>query len=86
MYISAELPIICWKEMAISDFVEENNIGICINELSEIDEVLSSIDDKRYNEMLDNIIYIKKRVSSGYYIKNALNKVNDLIEKHKICN
>lgn len=79
MYIVSELPIICWNEMAISEFVKDNNIGICINSLDEINKILNSITDQQYKIMLDNIINLKSKVSTGYYTNRALSKIQSLI-------
>ena len=80
MYIAAELPIICWKDMAISKFVEKNRIGICIDKLENINYELDRIDDKEYKAMLENVRKIKKKISVGYYSECALDKVNKIIQ------
>lgn len=79
MYIVSELPIICWNEMAISEFIKENNIGICINSLDEINKILNNITEEQYKIMLDNVIDLKSKISTGYYTNRALSKVQSLI-------
>jgi hypothetical protein len=74
LYIRCHCPIIIWKEAALASFVAENNIGLCIQSLRELDTVLSSISPEIYNEMQKNVRMINKRISSGYYITKALHE------------
>lgn len=75
MYIAAGLPIICWTNMAVADFVEKNKIGICINNLNEINNKLKQITDEQYSAMQKNVLKIQNRVRKGEYIRSAINKI-----------
>lgn len=80
MYIAAELPIICWSEMAIAEFVRQQNIGICIDKLDDIEKILKKISNEEYNIKVMNVVNIKKKIIRGYYTKKAIATVNELIE------
>lgn len=75
MYIAAGLPIICWNKMAISEFVVENNIGICIDSINKLDEKIKEIDQVTYNKMLNKVLNLRKKIIDGYFIKDALSKI-----------
>lgn len=77
-YINAGLPLIVWSNSAVADLVDKYNIGIKINNLNEIDEAISLIDESKYRDMMNNLLDIQKKLSSDYYLKNAL---GDLIAK-----
>lgn len=79
MYIAAGLPIVCWSKMAIADFVEENGIGISIDNLNELKDVISNINDEQYNNMLNKLKRIRDRVISGYYINKSLISTNNIL-------
>lgn len=73
LYVRCHLPIITWEKAAMSTFILQNRIGICVNSLEELDTVLPSISVDEYEEMTHNIKEISKNVASGYYLKQALN-------------
>lgn len=71
LYIRSGLPLIIWEKAAMADFVRENNIGLSVSSLTQLDEILSSVDEERYIEMKRNVDVINKRLSDGYYFKTA---------------
>ena len=74
LYIRCQLPIIIWKEAALATLVLEEKIGLCINSLDELDSILASLSPEMYSEMKQNTIRICERLSSGYYITQALRR------------
>jgi len=80
LYIRCELPVIIWDKAALADFVKENNIGICISSLNDLDEILKDLSIEDYAEMKANAKAISTRLSEGYYfskvIKEVVNKLS----------
>ena len=72
MYLSSGLPVFVWKESAMADFVIKNGIGYAIGSLPEIDSIMESIDCDTYNKLLANVEKIKERLTSGYYLTQAI--------------
>ena len=75
LYIRCGLPVIIWKQAALASFVQENNIGISVGSLKEIDERLAQISSTEYKEMIENVKVIDERLSRGYYFCRAISKV-----------
>ncbi|WP_195218204.1 hypothetical protein [Turicibacter sanguinis] len=75
MYVVAELPVICWSKMAIADFVKKNNIGFCIEKISDIDGFLEKISQEEYDKMLKNVLKLKSELIKGNFTKKALSKI-----------
>lgn len=75
LYIVSQLPLIVPSSSAISQFILKNKIGITIDNIKDIDERLKQISDKEYKEMQDNLRKLSKKLSSGYYLKNVVNKI-----------
>lgn len=75
LYLASDLPVIVWEKAAIADFVIKNNIGITINSLENISSILNDIGDEEYSIMRLNASKIGKKVRSGEYVKNALDKI-----------
>lgn len=79
MYISAEMPIIAWKESAVAKIVQEKNIGIAVNNLNEIKDCLNNITEEEYKIMTENVKVLSKQIRSGSFLKNALKKIKSKI-------
>ncbi len=72
LYIAAGKPIITWKKAAIADFVLENEIGIVVDSLEELNSLNLS---KNYEKMKNNILKLKKLIAEGFYLKSAINQI-----------
>lgn len=79
LYVAAGLPIIIWKQAALADFVEKNQIGITINSLSELNAKLCNVTDKEYNDFRLNLRELKMHVRNGDFLKEALRKVDAIL-------
>lgn len=75
LYIASKIPIICWEKAAVAEFIFENNIGILISNLSEIDEKLSKITIEDYRTMEKKISEISEKVTSGYFTKKIIKEI-----------
>ncbi|WP_448863439.1 hypothetical protein [Clostridium sp.] len=72
MCMAAGKPVITWRKAAISDFVNREGIGICVDSLED----LNNIDlEENYYSFKENVLKIKKKVANGYYLKSALDKI-----------
>ena len=71
LYIAAGKPVITWKNAAIAQFVEDNNIGITVNSLRELNEHDLSSD---YLTMKRNVLKIKKQIAEGKYLERAIKR------------
>lgn len=74
LYLAAGIPVLIWKEAAIAKFVEENNVGILIDNLEEIEEVLNNIPQEKLEEIQKNAKEVGMRLRDGYYFKKAMIK------------
>lgn len=75
MYIASRMPVIVWKESAISHFVIKENIGICIESISDIEDMMKDISESQYKLFVDNINLIRSKIISGYYTNKAIQVV-----------
>ncbi|MDR3140163.1 MAG: galactofuranosyltransferase [Tannerellaceae bacterium] len=75
LYIRCNLPLIIWKEAALAPFITENRIGLCIGSIEELNTALPAVSVEEYGEMKKNVCAINARISSGYYLTNALSLV-----------
>lgn len=75
LYLSSGIPVIIWKKAALAELVEKYNIGLTIDSLSELDQLLDKLDAKKYQQMYDNTRVIAEKLRSGYYIQKAIKQL-----------
>ena len=76
LYMACGIPVIIWKQAALASFVEQNSIGITINSLIELNDILKKINYKDYQKMKKNVKQIQTRVLKGQYLLDAIKKTN----------
>ena len=85
LYLAAGLPVIVWKESALADYIEKNNLGISVNSLDEINTKTKKITNQQYKKMCDNVLKISKRLKSGLFLETAIKTINKKIDtKYKM--
>lgn len=74
-YLRCGIPVIIWKKAALAPFIAQNNCGLVVENLDEIDVLLASLSKEKYDEMRNNAFMMKERLTEGYYTKKALNSI-----------
>lgn len=74
-YIASDVPVIVWSKSAAADFVKKYNIGYVIDEVYDI----NNLDFLDYMDKYKNVRIIGKKVRSGGFIIDAMNKSLELI-------
>lgn len=81
-YLRAGIPVIVWQEAAMAPFIEEQNIGIIVNSLSQISERIAALSPTDYQQMKQNALAMGRRLNEGYYIKAGLKAADDYLKNH----
>ena len=76
LYLTSGKPVIVWKQSAIYDFVKSHKVGIGIDSLFDLPEVLSNIDRMQYAILRKNAIAVSEQLRDGYYLNKALDLVS----------
>lgn len=73
--IAAGKPVITWENAAIADFVNNNQIGITVKSLVDLQKI-----DLRSNylEMRKNVMKIKNEIAKGKYLQKAIEEALNL--------
>lgn len=80
LYLSSGLPVVIWKEAAEAKFVEENRVGIIVNDLQELTRILNTFDEKTYKELSLSVGQLMKGLRNGFYARNAISKAISFLE------
>ena len=71
LYIAAGKPIITWSQAAIADFVKKEKIGITVDSLMDLNNIVLS---QSYEYMRENVLRLKADIAKGKYLQCALKK------------
>lgn len=72
LYLAAGIPAIVWSRAGMANFIRENDCGICIDRLSQIEEKLESAD---YDTLKKNTVMVSKRLRKGEYLSDAFDVI-----------
>lgn len=81
LYLASELPVIIWKEAAEAKFVEENNVGLTVNNLLEISPLLDKLTKEQYDMLAQNAKVTGQKLRKGYYTSSAINAAIKVLKK-----
>ena len=79
LYLSAGIPIIVWNQSAISELVEEYGLGISVNSLENIDQVVLGIPESTYLELKNNAVRYSNKIRSGQNIIKAIKSLEERV-------
>ena len=72
LYLAAGIPLIVWSESALASYVKAYDIGICVKSLKALNDELAVVTEERYNQLVNNVLNIRKDIVSGEHLKNVL--------------
>lgn len=75
LYLTLGIPVIIWDRAALSGFVRENNVGITVSNLNELDELVKILPESKYRIMQENAKLMSSKLRSGYFIKDVLQRI-----------
>ena len=81
LYLSSGLPVIIWKGAAEAGFVSKHNLGILVNSLDELSDILPNMSESEYMKMVSNVKELSKKLVSGYFGKKAILKAEKLLKR-----
>lgn len=76
LYLSNGIPVIFWKHGALAPFIKKYNVGILIEDLSEIDSLLENLSTEEYQTIKNNALVLSEKLRSGYFLESALKKLD----------
>lgn len=71
-YLRAGLPIIVWRQSAIAQLVEQEQVGIAIDSLKQLPQQLKELSSQRYEELKANALRLSLEINKGMNLKKAI--------------
>lgn len=71
-YLRARLPIIVWRQSAIAQLVEQEQVGIAIDSLKQLPQQLKELSSQRYEELKANALRLSLEINKGMNLKKAI--------------
>lgn len=75
LYVRMGLPIIIWKDAAMAQFIEENNIGFCVGSLDELNTLIPAMRTEEYSQMKNNVVKMSAKLAAGHYLSECIRKI-----------
>lgn len=79
LYIAAGMPILIWKKAALAHYVTSKGIGIEIDNLNHLEQIIKSVTQEDYEKMKKNICELSEKIKSGKQIHEAVRKGESLL-------
>ncbi|WP_283576901.1 hypothetical protein [Limosilactobacillus oris] len=71
-YLAAGMPVVVKNNLAQAEFITQQKLGICVDNLAEAAEKAATIGDDEYTLMQRNVERVGKLIRKGYFTKRAL--------------
>lgn len=75
LYLRCSAPVIIGKAAALAPFIEENGIGICVDTLENLGDVLEKVTLEDYKRMQKNVKAMSDKIASGYFFRTAFTEL-----------
>lgn len=83
LYLAAGIPVIVWKEAAITDFVVQNQVGFTVEKLEEIEPAIRTMGKAEYDRLASHAKETGQKIRSGFYTRQVLRKIEKYIRKRE---
>lgn len=75
LYLAAGIPVIVWNQAAIKSFIVDNGLGVAIDSLDDLSEVMKIYTGEKYNKLRENVQKISNKLRTGHYFKEVLKQI-----------
>ena len=81
MYLTCNLPVIVWNQSAIAEYIVNNHLGIAVDSLENLDEILTNISEHEYEDMRNEVRNVQYKLLNGYYLSDAICQAEKYLSK-----
>ena len=77
LYLAAGIQVLVWSQAAVADFISDNQIGLAIDSLEEIECLMATLSQEHYANFAGNARKIGEDIRTGAYLGAALSKLGE---------
>lgn len=81
LYLRAGIPVIVWKKAALAPFITENQLGIAVDSIRDLDQALADLTPTAYAAMKANALEMSEKLGDGFFEKKAFTTATANLEK-----
>lgn len=81
LYLAAGLPIITWSQAAIARVVRDEGVGLCVDSLYELRDVLDATSGEAHARMAQNACRVGARLREGAYTTEAVSRACSIAQR-----
>lgn len=76
LYLISGLPIIIWSDASLAQVVIKYNLGVVVDNLSELPQKLAELSEEEYTKIRQSVLDFGEKISQGYFLKKVLQEIN----------
>lgn len=81
LYLRCNAPVVVWDKAGRAELIRKRGIGITVGSLRQLDAALDAVTPADYSRMVDNVSAINIELKSGRFLKKALKRAMEIINK-----
>ncbi|OEJ98835.1 hypothetical protein A8C32_06510 [Flavivirga aquatica] len=74
LYLLCGMPVIVWDKAAIAPFIINNNLGIGVSNLADLNSILENLTAEDYKQMKANVRKVQEKIMKGKFVEIAVKK------------
>lgn len=71
-YLAAGIPAIVPKKLSNSHLIEEYGLGIVVESIEEVQDIIENLTDNDYNSLVNNVFNFRELLVQGFFTKKIL--------------
>ena len=80
LFVASGLPVIVWTKSAMAEFVVACKIGLVIDSLADLPQILTAMSKSEYDGYRTNVLELSQKVRDGHFTREALTAALRLFE------
>lgn len=81
LYLASNMPVIIWSKAALAPFITGNGLGIAVDSLDQICDVVRGLSAADYKQMANNVKVMGKKLRSGHFFRTAAERAIDELKR-----
>lgn len=78
LYLAAGIPVIVWSEAAVAELVQKYSLGITVERIDNLEEMIAAVTEVQYQEMKNNVLKYRETVLQGKHLIDVLNCIEEV--------